>query len=72
MFFFIKFFQISVPYMVRLKKLGIKVPLKESILYYLTTAFLSAISPSILLTEPYTMFWLRTRGITTAQATALV
>jgi hypothetical protein len=71
-YFFFKFFNVSVPYMIRLKSLGIKVPLKEAVLYYLTSAFLTAISPGILLTEPYNMFWLKTQGITTAQATAIV
>jgi ABC-type Mn2+/Zn2+ transport system permease subunit len=56
LYFFFKFFNVSIPYMIRLKALGIKVPLKEAILYYLTTAFLTAISPGILLTEPYNMF----------------
>jgi hypothetical protein len=55
-YFFFKFIQTSVPYMLRLKALGIKVPLKEAFIYYLVSAFLSAISPSILLTEPYNMF----------------
>jgi ABC-type Mn2+/Zn2+ transport system permease subunit len=55
-YFFFKFFNVSIPYMIRLKALGIKVPLKEAILYYLTSAFLTAISPGILLTEPYNMF----------------
>jgi uncharacterized membrane protein YbhN (UPF0104 family) len=71
-YFLFKFFNVSVPYMIRLKALGIKVPLKEAILYYLTSAFLTAISPGILLTEPYNMFWLKTQGVTTAQATAIV
>jgi hypothetical protein len=71
-YFFFKFFNVSVPYMIRLKALGIKVPLKEAILYYSTSAFLTAISPGILLTEPYNMFWLKTQGVTTAQATAIV
>jgi hypothetical protein len=42
--------------MIRLKKMGIKTPFKEAVLYYLTTAFLTAISPGVLLTEPYNMF----------------
>jgi uncharacterized membrane protein YbhN (UPF0104 family) len=72
LYFCFKFFNVSVPYMIRLKALGIKVPLKEAILYHLTSAFLAAISPGVLLTEPYNMFWLKTQGVTTAQATAIV
>jgi uncharacterized membrane protein YbhN (UPF0104 family) len=56
LFFFFKFFNMTVPYMIRLKHLGIKVSSKDATLYYLTSLFFSAISPSILITEPYTMF----------------
>jgi uncharacterized membrane protein YbhN (UPF0104 family) len=34
--------------------------------------FLKAVTPGALITEPYTLFWLKTRGVTTAKGTAIV
>jgi len=55
----------------RMKHLGIKVPFYEWILMSITISFLKAVTPANLVSDPYTIFWLRTRGCPTSKATSL-
>lgn len=55
----------------RIRKLGYKIPQWEYWLYAAATSFLRAVTPT-LFTDPYTIFWLKTHGISTSRATSLM
>lgn len=56
---------------IRLRKLGYKIPFWEYWLFGASYSFLKAITP-ILFSDPYALFWLKTKGISTSRATSLL
>jgi len=56
----------------RIKKLGCKISYKDYIIYSLTLSFLYCVTPASLVADPYTMFWLKTYGVTTSRATGIL
>ena len=58
-------------YIVRIRRLGIKVKFWESLLYTLTVSFLTAISPANFLVDSYNAFWLKTRNIEMYKVSAI-
>ena len=58
-------------YIVRVRRLGIKVKFWESLLYTLTVSFLTAISPANFLIDSYNAFWLKTRNLPMYQVSAI-
>lgn len=58
-------------YIVRIRRLGIKVKFWESLLYTLTVSFLTAISPANFLFDSYNAFWLKTRNLPMYQVSAI-
>jgi uncharacterized membrane protein YbhN (UPF0104 family) len=57
---------------IRLKAEGIKVKFGEQCIHGLTICFLSAVTPANFITDPYTIFWLKTQGLKTYKASAQV
>ena len=59
-------------YYPRLSSLNIHVPTWEYIIFSLTIAFFKGITPSTLFIDPYTMFWLKSKGLSTNKAASVV
>lgn len=66
-----KMYMQATVYLCRIRKLGVKVPFWNALLYTLTLCFLSAISPANFLTDPYNAFWLRTHNIEMHKCSAI-
>jgi len=66
-----KMYMQATVYLCRIRKLGVKVPFWNVLLYTLTLCFLSAISPANFLTDPYNAFWLRTHNIEMHKCSAI-
>lgn len=56
----------------RLSKININIPTWEYIIFSLTIAFFKGITPPSIFIDPYTMFWLKTKGLSTDKATSIV
>jgi len=56
----------------RLRKWGYKISYGDYMLYSLTQYFIMAVSPANFVSDPYTIFWLKTHGVPTSQAVSLL
>ncbi len=72
LFYFVwTIFSVFAMVMPRLNKLGYKIPLWEYWLFGLTISFFRATTP-VLFSDPYFVFWLKTKGVPTSRATSLI
>lgn len=60
------------PIWIRLKRLNIKVPFVQYLLFSLAMSFIKAVTPSNFIYDPYTVFWLKTQGVSTSKATSII
>lgn len=72
LFLVCRYFFTYIVFTTRLKKIGIKVSFSQKLLYTLTIWFLQGVTPANFVTDPYTVFWLKTQGLPTHKASALV
>jgi len=56
----------------RINKLGCKISYKDYFVFALVLTFLYSVTPGGLVADPYTMFWLKTYGLTTQKATSVI
>ena len=56
----------------RLSTLNVHIPTWEYIIFSLTIAFFKGITPPSIFIDPYTMFWLKSKGLSTDKATSIV
>lgn len=61
-----------IPIWIRLKEMGIKVKAWEYFLFSLSMSFLRGVTPSNFVCDPYTIFWLKTQGVSTSKATSIM
>lgn len=57
---------------IRLRRLGIKIPALQYFTFSLSIAFLKGVTPSNFVYDPYTIFWLKTQGVSTSRATSIM
>lgn len=70
-YFFYAIFTNYATLWLRIRKFGYKIPQWEYWLYAAATSFLRAVTPP-LFSDPYTIFWMKTHGISTSRATSLI
>lgn len=70
LFVFVNFVYNSLPTYIRLRKLGIHASPAQWILFSLSISFFKAVTPSNFVYDPYTIFWMKTQGVTTSRATS--
>lgn len=58
--------------MPRIKKLGVNISWGDYLLYGITVCFLGQVTPSSLITDPYTIFWMKTHGISTSKCASIL
>lgn len=61
-----------IPIWIRLRELGIKIKAWQYITMSLSIAFLKGVTPANFVTDPYTIFWLKTQGVSTSRATSII
>ncbi len=54
---------LGIPIVIRLKQMGYKTHFWQTCLYGFILTFLTAISPANLITDPYTLFWVKSHGV---------
>ena len=70
-YIFIKTISNVYPFILRMRQAKIKIKMSDYILFGFLYSFISLISPSSLLTDPYAVFWLRTKGVSLHKASAI-
>ncbi|MBQ0045398.1 MAG: flippase-like domain-containing protein [Mycoplasma sp.] len=71
-FAIINIFYNMLPFWLRLNSLGIKINFGQWISFALSISFLKAITPANFIYDPYTVFWLKTQGVSTSRATSMM
>lgn len=71
-FAIINVFYNMLPFWLRLNALGIKINFGQWIGFSLSISFLKAITPANFIYDPYTVFWLKTQGVSTSRATSMM
>lgn len=61
-----------IPIWLRLKQLGVKIKFWQWLLFGLTISFMKAVTPANFIYDPYTIFWLKTQGVSTSRATSIL
>ncbi len=61
-----------IPIWVRLKQMGIKIRWWQWFCFSLSISFLKAVTPANFIYDPYTVFWLKTQGVSTSRATSIM
>lgn len=61
-----------IPIWIRLREMGVKVRAWEYFLFSLSISFLRGVTPSNFIYDPYTVFWLKTQGVSTSKATSIM
>lgn len=62
----------SLPMWVRLKQMGVKIKWWQYILFSLSVSFFKGVTPANFVYDPYTIFWLKTQGVSTSRATSIM
>ena len=57
---------------IRLRRLGIHVPAWQYFIFSLSISFLKGVTPANFVYDPYTIFWLKTQGVSTSRATSIM
>lgn len=60
------------PVWIRLRELGIKIKAWQYFVFALSISFLKGVTPANFVTDPYTIFWLKTQGVSTSRATSII
>ena len=66
-----KLFLTNVSVVIRLQKLGYKVALWEYILFSFSYTFIQSVTPANFVSDPYIMFWIKTKKASNAEAYAI-
>lgn len=61
-----------IPIWLRLKQMGIKIKWWQWFCFTLSISFLRAVTPANFVYDPYTVFWLKTQGVSTSRATSIM
>lgn len=61
-----------IPIWLRLKHLGVKISWWQWFCFSLTISFLRAVTPANFVYDPYTIFWLKTQGVSTSRGTSII
>lgn len=72
LFIFVNFIYNVFPMWVRLKSLGIKIPAVQYFLFAIAISFFKGVTPSNFIYDPYTIFWLKTQGVSTSRASSIM
>lgn len=72
MFVIVSFIYNYIPVWIRLRELGIKVKAWQYFVFALSISFLKGVTPANFVTDPYTIFWLKTQGVSTSRATSII
>lgn len=70
-YIFVRAFMNAYPFILRLKQAKIKVKTFDLVIFSFFYSFILMISPSSLLTDPYAVFWLRTKNVSLHKASAI-
>ncbi len=62
----------SLTILVRLKKMGFKSSFLQNVLYDFTMVFLWTITPANLVADPYSLFWIKSHGVSNSKSFVLV
>lgn len=65
------FFCCAITITIKLKRLGYQVKFWDKVMYATTISFLRTVTPANFISDPYTIFWLKTHGISTSKASAI-
>lgn len=57
---------------IRLRRMGVKVPAWQYFAFSLSISFLKGVTPANFIYDPYTIFWLKTQGVSTSRATSIM
>lgn len=69
---FLSFFFNVITFWIRIRKMNIHIPVSQWILLALTIGFLKAVTPANFVYDPYTLFWMRSNGISVGRASAII
>lgn len=72
LFVIISFIYNYFPVWMRLRELGIKIKPWQYFVFALSISFLKGVTPANFVTDPYTIFWLKTQGVSTSRATSII
>ncbi|XQP55423.1 MAG: hypothetical protein ACOQNV_01520 [Mycoplasmoidaceae bacterium] len=57
---------------IRLRRLGVKIQAWQYFTFALSISFLKGVTPANFIYDPYTVFWLKTQGVSTSRATSIM
>lgn len=71
-YIFLSFFFNIVTFWIRIRRMNLKIPTSQWILLAMTIGFLKAVTPANFIYDPYTLFWMRSNGISVGRASAII